>query len=71
MPLEKREPVSVSHEGRTLKGVRLVFRVGHSERLAQVIDFQGRQLVDETIYRVEEVEDMMKNARQLLLAMAC
>ncbi|HKL48446.1 MAG TPA: hypothetical protein VJ882_02210 [Desulfuromonadales bacterium] len=70
MPLEKREPVSVSHEGRILKGVRLVFRVGRSERLAQVIDFQGRQLVDETIYRVEEVEDMMKNARQLLRAMA-
>ncbi|NIQ97235.1 MAG: hypothetical protein GWN87_25975 [Desulfuromonadales bacterium] len=70
MPLEKREPLSVFQHGQTLEGVRLVFRVGRSHRLAQVIDFQGRQMVDETIYGGEQKDDMLKNAQQLLLKMA-
>lgn len=70
MPLEKREFVSVSRQGQTFEGVRLVFRVGQSHQLAQVIDFQGRQKVDDTIYGGEDKDRMLKNAQQLLLEMA-
>ena len=67
MPLHDIEELELFFEGKQFAARRLIFRIGFGGRLYQVLEFEGRQIVDEGAYREGDREQMVDAARELLL----
>ena len=67
MPLHKIDKICFTREGMSCTAQRLVYRIGSSNRLAQVLEFGGRQVVDEALYEEKDEQQMRCAAKGLLL----
>lgn len=68
MPLRSMDKVGFTHGGRNCTAQRLIYSIGSSGRLAQVVEFEGRQFVDDNLYGEADEERMSEAAVELLLA---